>query len=201
MTILSDEQVSQIRRESPTDVLIRERKAADALRKREERKTKKLQKDAQLLRTEAEWWAKNREALTATELFLMEDKDAYCRDLLHSMRIVVNIKEDLELIDIVLDFVKQNPCPHLGYVHIGGLTSSIPPDWPSRFYWQDPQLTALLEAEGKATACRVRYGYLSGLPDWQVVEFLQMAGYTWDMAAAVVGYRVVNGVTGYEAAS
>jgi hypothetical protein len=201
MGILNDEQVAVIRGELPTETLIRERKEKDAARKRQERKVKRLQKDAELLRTESEWHAKNREALTATELAAMQEKDEYIRSLLYSMRTINAQELDSELLDTVLDFVKQNPCPHLGYAHIGGLNSQIAPDWSSRPYWQDPKLIALLEAEGPATASRARYGYLTSIPDWLLIEFLtKKAGWSWDAAAKLVGYKVVNGVVGYEAA-
>jgi hypothetical protein len=136
--------------------------------------------------TERAWWEGNRSTLKPLELEAMQEQDAYIRDLLFSMEAVADAQQSNPvLIEIVEDLVKENGTTHLGYVS----KNALPPDWPSRQYWRDAELMERLSGENKQTEQYVRYGLLTALPDWRVVEFLtEKAKWSWQQAADLVGY-------------
>jgi hypothetical protein len=91
-----------------------------------------------------------------------------------------------EGVDDLVECVRENPCPHLGGIHEN---EAVPPDWKK--FWIKPELFALLIQEGEATEMYVRYGLLSGVPDWQVHRFLaDRAGWTFDRVCDLLGWRV-----------
>jgi hypothetical protein len=88
----------------------------------------------------------------------------------------------------LVEFGKKHGLAHLGYVV---KNNNIPPDWFEQPFWRDAALLEILENENKQTAKYVRYGLLAAVPDWRVVQFLtEKAGWSWQQAADLVGYRV-----------
>jgi hypothetical protein len=164
------------------------RRARDAARHRRKRAEAAQARAALSRSTEADFHELNRSSLPVAEREAMEAQDREVRELMYSMSAVSNVLEsDPELIDIVVQFVKDFPCPHLG-----GVTRdpNIPADWSSTEYWKDSELREALESENDATATFIRYGYLSGIPDWRVINFLhKKAGWDWNRAATLVGYH------------
>jgi hypothetical protein len=154
-------------------------------KKRKQRDGESKEKAASIAASEQEWWSGNRASLKAEELAELKEQDAYIRDLLFSMRTVVNVHElDPELIDSIATHVKEHGVPHLGYFSKTGLQ----PDWSEQQYWRSAEVMGMLIEEGKPTEVYGRYGLLIGLPDYRVSEFLQKAGWTWQQAANLVGY-------------
>jgi hypothetical protein len=152
-------------------------------KKRRERDGEKKEKAASIAASEHEWWLGNRASLTAEELAELKEQDAYIRDLLFSMKTIVDVQLDPELVGIVVDFAKENPCPHLGYI----TRTSLPSDWSEQQYWRSAELMGMLIEEGKASETYARYGLLIGLPDYRVSEFMQKAGWTWQQVATLLG--------------
>src|SRR5262249_24565293 len=153
----------------------------DRAKKRRQREGEKQEKAASTAETEKEWWYGNRSALAPETLEAMHEQDAYLRDVSLSMETVKDVQQlDPELIQIVVELVKERGVVHLGHIV---KDADIPPDWSEKSYWQDPTLLAKLEAEGEPTARYVRFGLLTALPDWRVVEFLQKAAWDWKRAA------------------
>ena len=66
----------------------------------------------------------------------------------------------------LIAFIKEHPCPHLGYQTAGDL----PPDKGE--YWKSAEMLKAIEAEGPATYLYYRTGLLSGVPDWIVWNLL-----------------------------
>jgi hypothetical protein len=174
----------------------------DREKKRKQRVGEKQEKAASTSETEKEWWEGNRATLAPETLAAMVEQEAYIRDVLYGMQIVVGMpKSDPELIQIVVDLVKEH-----GTAHLGRITRDpdIPADWSTGVfhgnakYWQDTKLLSKLIAEGPATERYVKFGLLSGLPDWRVEEFLTgKAGWTWQQAADVVGYVTSRNTVSY----
>jgi hypothetical protein len=163
------------------------KKCKDAARQRIHRDELKKRKVAASQETEQAWWEHNRALLKPDELAAMQAQDEYVRDLMLSMQTVIDVKvSDPELIYIIIGFVKEQ-----GVTHLGAITKSeIPANWPTRRYWADADLLNKLTGENPQTEQYVKYGLLSALPDWQVVEFLhKKAGWIWNDAADLVGYR------------
>ena len=166
-------------------------------RKRKQRIVEREQKTAKNTEAKDEWSSRNRALLSPSELEAMLAQDAACLDYIRMMEYAGkhNISlEDLNYIfekDCVADlveFVKQNPCPHLGYIH---KDPDIPPNWSSAKYWQDPALLGRLYAEGPATERVVKYGLLSGVSDYRVDRFLQdKAKWSWDKVAVLLGMGI-----------
>jgi hypothetical protein len=173
---------------TPDVELSPERLAAKKSRqkKREQRADIKKLENASRTKSEKEWWDGNRATLAPETLTAMSEQDAYIRDVLLSMETVIDVQQlDPELIQIVVELVKEH-----GVVHLGSIVkdADIPPDWSEMSYWRDATLLAKLEAENQQTAQYVRFGLLVALPDWRVMEFLQKAGWSWQNAADLVGY-------------
>jgi hypothetical protein len=166
-------------------------------RKRKQRIVEREQKTAQHTEDESEWWTRNRALLSPTELAALLTQDALCKDFIVMMDYAG--KHNVSLVDLdyvfekdclaaVVEFVKQNPCPHLGYIH---RDQNIPSDWDDRKYWQDPSLLERLSAEGPATESFVKYGLLSSIPDWRVERFLMdKAKWPWMKVAALLGQGI-----------
>jgi hypothetical protein len=161
------------------------RRRVERERKRKQRAVLKQKKEALNTQSEQEWWAGNRARLKPTELESMVEQDAYVRDLLFSIKTITNVEADPELIDIVVEFVKEHGVVYLGSFH---RDQDIPYDWSSQAYWKQPELLAALKAENWQTERHVVYGYLAALPDWRVVEFLhKKAGWEWLRALELTG--------------
>jgi hypothetical protein len=166
-------------------------------RKRRQRAEEKEIKVAQTTEAESEWWARNRDLLSPTELEAMQAQDRLCLDFITMMEYATrnNISlDDLNYIfekDCVaglVEFVKEFGVTHLGAIH---RSSEIPPDWSGRQYWKEPQLLAALEQEGLQTAQLVRYGLLAALPDFRVERFLvDKAKWPWMRVADLLGYQI-----------
>jgi hypothetical protein len=167
----------------------RKRLARD--RKRAQRARDAKQKQAQATESERKWWERNRAALPSVELASLESQDREIRDLLLSMAALQGTDE--ELVEIVVDHVKENGTAHLGYI-TRAPREVVPADWPEQDYWKNPELLAALEAESDATQIFVRYGLLTALVDYKVVDFLHAQGWEWLAAAKLVGYVEVRGV-------
>ena len=172
------------------------------VKKQKQRAALKQHKQALGTEDRSEWFERNRAELKSEELADWKAQDDYVRDLLFSMETVVNVRElGPELIEIVTEFVRENPCPHLGYVM---RSHEIPSDWSTGVlrknakYWQDAALLELLYAEGPATERYVKYGLLSGIPDWRVARFLtDKAKWPWEKVSALLGYITDDGKTRY----
>jgi hypothetical protein len=158
--------------------------------------------------TRQQWFEKNRAELDPEKLRELQARHEQVLDMIHSMEHELDPLDPLYVsvegtIDILLDDLSKGECPRLGYIL---KNPDIPSDWSTgvwhddKKYWHDPTLVQMLEAEGPATALYVRYGFLTNPPDWKIVEFLTSHGWTWDKAAAVVGYSVpetgTRGTTG-----
>jgi hypothetical protein len=164
-------------------------KCQDAARKRTARGKAREKKAAESARSEQEWWEHNRSKLAPTVLADLIAKDEYVHDLLVSMETITDIKLDEELLYIVRGFVETNGVSHLGAM----VKNNIPPEWPTRKYWTEPNLLEKLTSENPQTETYVLYGLHSALPDWKVVQFLhKKAGWRWDDAAKLVGYRQIQ---------
>jgi hypothetical protein len=161
------------------------RREKDKLRQRNKRAAEKRTKEAIALGTKKEFWLKNRQALSAAELDDLQDQHRAVREFQTWMKDPA-AEDFAEGLQALLDFVREKESPRLGYIlH----DQNIPRGWPSQKFWADAGLLKALSAENSATERYVLYGYLSGVPDWQVVEFLTTrAGWKWDDAAKVVGY-------------
>jgi len=165
----------------------------DREKKRKQRVGEKQEKAASTSETENEWWESNRTTLAPETRETMKEQDAHIRDVLLSMKTVIDVQQlDPELIQIVVDLVTEHGTAHLGCIT---RDPDIPADWSTGVfhgyakYWQDTTLLSKLVAEGPATERYVKFGLLSGLPDWRVVEFLhKKAGWDWWKAADLVGY-------------
>jgi hypothetical protein len=160
--------------------------------------------------TRQQWYEKNRAELDQEKLKELQARHERTLDTLFWMENVdrsdpsdpdyVSLEDGIELL---LEDIREHTCPHIGYIT---RDQEIPSDWSTgiwhdgRKYWHDSDLLQRLENEGPATALWVKYGLLSTPPDWMVVEFLTDHGWTWDKAAAVVGYSVpetgTRGTTG-----
>jgi hypothetical protein len=163
-----------------------QRRAKDAKRKRDERAAKQNAKRAASNQTREEWFAGNRALLAPTELEKMVEVDADIRDLMVSMETITDVSLDPELVDIIVESVKENGVAHLGYVS----KNDLPGDWSGRQYWRSADLMKKLVDEGWQTEQFIRFGFLAALPDWQVAEFLQKkAGWSFDKTAALLGYK------------
>ena len=174
--------------QTPEELLTPEqaKRKRDREKKRKQRDAKRKEKAASTARDEREWWNGNRAALKQEELAELKEQDAHIRDVLFSMKTIVDVQLDPELVGIVVEFVKENPCPRLWYISKTGLQ----PDWSEQQYWRSAEVMGMLIAEGKPTEVYARYGLLIGLPDYRVSEFLQKAGWTWQQAANLIGYYV-----------
>jgi hypothetical protein len=157
-------------------------------RKRKQRAALKAKKEAANTEAQEDWWNQNRTLLKPQELEAMLEQDTYIQSLMHSMEIVVNVQEsDPELIDIIVESVKENGVSHLGRIS----KNDLPADWSSQQYWRNPDLLSKLTDENWQTAQYVKYGYLAALPDFRVVYFLKdKAGWDWWKAADLVGWSV-----------
>jgi hypothetical protein len=157
-------------------------------KKQKQRAAAKQKKQALNTESEQEWFQQNRARLKPDELTATQEKDAYVRDLLFSMKTLKG--QDEELVQIVVEFVEERGVAHLGRITKAG-PETIPADWPSRPYWQQPELLAALEGEGWQTAQYVRLGLLAALPDFRVEQFLtQKVGWSWERAISLLGQRV-----------
>lgn len=148
------------------------------------------------------FWAKNRKLLAASELAGLQTRQELVRDQQWWMKYGANVDpSDPDYVSIaegvpdLIEFAHANPCPHLGYFH---RTEEIPPDWSTRKFWTNSELLTLLYQEGEATTAYVKYGFLIGVPDWRVYEFLmERAGWTFAKVCELLGWRVnsINHVT------
>jgi hypothetical protein len=180
-------------------------------RKRRQRLEQREIKVAQTTEAEEEWWARNRALLPPTELEAMIAQDALCLDYVTVLDYATRNNISLDDLNYILDekdcvadlveFVKQNPCPRLGRIH---KDPDIPTDWSTGVwrkgakYWQDPALLERLYAEGPATERIVKYGLLSGVPDWRVSRFLlDAAKWPWMKVADLLGYETERSVVTY----
>jgi len=181
--------------QTPEELLTPEqaKRKRDREKKRKERAREQFEKTASIAASEHEWWAGNRASLKAEELAELKERDAHIRDVLFSMKTIVDVQLDPELVGIVVEFVRENLCPHLGYISKTGLQ----PDWSEQQYWRSAETMVMLIEEGKPTEVYARYGLLIGLPDYRVSEFLQRAGWTWHQAANLIGYYVHRDQVGY----
>lgn len=156
----------------------------DRAKKRKQRVVEREEKAASVSETEREWWNGNRATLDPEKLAVMTEQDAYIHEILTSLEMVQSL--DDELVEIVVELVKEN-----GTAHLGSIVKDveIPADWEEQQYWQNLDLVKKLEAESEATATYVRFGLFIALPDWRIVEFLtRKAGWKWDDAAKLVGW-------------
>jgi hypothetical protein len=152
----------------------------------------KEEKAARTSETRKEWWDGNRATLAPETLEAMLVQHSRVLDQLywmdHGHKVPVEDPDFVSVEEGVADlmgFLKDH-----GTVHLGAITKNeIPADWPSRKFWQDPELLARLEDENQQTKQYVRYGLLAALQDWRVVEFLQKNGWSWQQAADLVGYH------------
>jgi hypothetical protein len=170
-------------------------------RKRKQRSEQKEQRVASSSETKDDWWASNRALLPQSELVAMLMQDGLCLDQIHWMEHGDKVPADdpdfvsmEEGVDCLVDFVKKNPCPHLGAIR---QDPDIPSDWSTGVwrknakYWHDPALLDRLYAEGPATERLVKYGLLSGVPDFRVERFLVgKAKWLWQKVADLLGYKI-----------
>lgn len=135
--------------------------------------------------TQEAFWAEMRALLEPETLAAYQAHQEAALDQMHWME---HGQIDPAGVDDLLDFIHENPPPRLGYFHTD---VSIPPNWSDTPYWQDSELTKRLTDEGLATERWVKYGYLSSIPDWRVIEFLtRRAGWTWRQATDLLGIFV-----------
>jgi hypothetical protein len=88
-------------------------------------------------------------------------------------------------LDDLIEFIREHPCPRLGY-HTAG---DLPPDWGQ--FWKDAVMLKRIEAEGPATYLYARTGLLSGVPDWIVWNLLTEEPDNWTgLPWWTPGYRV-----------
>jgi hypothetical protein len=127
--------------------------------------------------SEKEWFDLNRSKLTPAQLAEMQELHERALDQIHFVRTAQKTDEHFEDdVQDFIDFVREHPCPHLGAGYVADET--IQPDWRTGFYhggaqfYHDASLLKRLYAEGPATERFVKYGYLSGVPDWIVIRFL-----------------------------
>jgi hypothetical protein len=167
------------------------RREAATQRHRENTKRWISEKKEETNETCHDFWKKNRAALSEKTLQGMLAQHERVHDLLDWMELCGYENEGLDFVSVekttadVVEFVQQHSVVRLGYV----LKNDIPPDWSSQTFWLDDELMVKLLAESKQMAQYVRYGLFASLPDWQVVKFLtNRAGWSWDKAAAFVGY-------------
>lgn len=162
------------------------RKAAQRARDKAAREAEELAEKTKNAKTESEWWEFNRKALKPVELADLQEQDAVIRDVLREM--LSTRTPTREFIQVVVDLCEEDGVAHLGPITKEG--SGIPADWATHKFWKEPKLLAALQAESEATKTYVRTGLLVCLPDHIVVSFLQSAGWKWNDAAAVVGYKI-----------
>jgi hypothetical protein len=193
--ILTDAQVAAIR--GPEEDAAAKRREKDRLRKQAERDAKKFAKEAELLETCREWWNKNREAIPRHELEAMKAQRELVLDQLHWMERPLADVNDADYVSTeegvadLINFVKQHGAVRLGHFHREMSYEVIPPDWYSRPFWKNSDILQALLDEGEPTANYVKYGLLTALIDWRVIEFLQeKADWTWDAAAGLIGLQV-----------
>ena len=180
---------------------------SDAQRAWEYRERKKQKKTAEKVaavdacQTQQQWFEKNRAELEPEKLKELQARHERVLDSIHSMGHGAELDPSDPLyvsvegiVDILLDDIRTyGECPHLGYIM---RDQEIPSDWSTgawrdgRKYWHDPELLQMLYAEGAATELYVKYGLLSGPPDWIAVNFLTAHGQDWNKAASAVGYFV-----------
>jgi hypothetical protein len=166
-------------------------------KKRKSRAKEKQIKVAQSTEAESAWHERNRTLLSPTELEAMLAQDRLCLEHIEMMEYA--IKHNISLDDLnyifekdsvaeLVEFIKTHGVAHLGYIH---KDPDIPPGWSSGKYWQDQRLLELLYAEGPATENVVKYGLLSGVPDYRVGEFLRkIAKWSWYKVAALLGQGI-----------
>lgn len=181
------------------------RRLEDKLRKREQRAREKAKLEALAKgapETQKEWWATQRAGLKPEQLEDFQARhlrvDTLLTALIYAQKhnlskeaandIFQDVLDTGDLVQDIIEFAKANPCPHLGRVC---RNPEINGDWPGSPFWTQPELLKMLYAEGPATEAYVRFGYLIGVPDWQVERFLNdYAGWSWEEAGKFVGYRI-----------
>jgi hypothetical protein len=178
----------------PNELLTQEqaKRRVNREKKRKQRDGESKEKAASIAATRQEFWNGNRSTLSSNELTAMQAQHERIHDLLDWMELCGHENEGLDFVSVekitadVVDFVKTYGVAHLGSI----VKDDIPPDWSEQQFWRDAALLEKLEDENKQTAQYVRYGLLSALPDWQAVQFLmEKSGWTWQHAAALVGYH------------
>jgi hypothetical protein len=143
--------------------------------------------------TREEFWGRNRKLLASSELATLLEKQERVLDQQWWMKYGTNVDPSdpdfvslSEGVDDLVEFVRENRCPHLGYIH---KSEAIPPDWKK--FWADSELLTLLYQEGEGTTAYVKYGFLVGVPDWRVHEFLtERAGWTFHRVCELLGWHV-----------
>jgi hypothetical protein len=178
----------------PEEVLSPEqlKRRRDRLKKRKERTKQQHEKTASIAATRQEFWNGNRSALSSNELTAMQAQHERVHDLLDWMELCGHENEGLDFVSVeettadVVESVRQHGVAHLGSI----VKNDIPPDWSEQQFWRDAALLEKLEGENLQTKQFVKFGLLTALPDWQAVQFLtEKGGWTWQHAAALVGYH------------
>jgi hypothetical protein len=179
----------RIRELSPEELRAYKRASMEKSRnkKRAEEEAEKAVEATRQMDDIHEFWAASRKALNGDELAKLQAQDSDVRDQLWWIRCQIDGSyndsnsphycdpNDIEcyvefeegVADLV-NFVRANPCPHLG----AWLASELPLDWGSQKFWADPRMMESIASEGYATEVCAKYGYLIGIPDWRVYFFL-----------------------------
>ena len=190
------ERMARIAKEdaTPDDQLTPEQLARKQGRayKRKQRGSERKEKIAVVSTSEQDWYDRNRAAMSPEDFTALLAQNELVLDQLYWMDHGHQInEEDPDYVSLkdgiadLLSFVKEFGVAHLGDIH---RDQSIPYDWSMDNFWQNSELLTALENESEPTKVYVRTGLLIGLPDWKVVNFLQKSGWTFDKAAAVVGW-------------
>jgi hypothetical protein len=156
------------------------------------RAAKKFAKEAAQIESCSEWWEKNRQAIPRHELEAMKAQHELVLDQLHWMEKPLTDPNDPDYVSLeegttdLVEFVRENPCPHLGYIS----RFDLPADWGK--FWLDKELLARIRGESLATRVYADHGIYLGLPDWLVERFLMANGWTWKRVAELLRYHVNN---------
>lgn len=169
--ILSEAQAEEIRNKflTPAQRLAKERREADAKRKREERAREKDAKEMAEIATVEQLWERNRKLLSEGELSGLRVKDQRTRDLWN-------------WIDLVLEGSDISRDPDWNTMEAGATAvnahvaknGTCNPEIAIFAYWKAPELYEELKARTDGTAVFALTGYFTSLPEIRVIQLREM---------------------------